>query len=312
MANKIKIATFSLYTFHVQADYEKTAQACLEFWKDRLDEVVCEQPDLIVLPECANRPSNRHGIWTNEQNIEYYRIIDERLLELAAGYAHKYSTNICVNQHRWIDDKRYNTSTFLNRDGSEAGIYKKNYLVVEEAQGGVAYSDQAELIKLDFGKVAVAICFDLNFEQLRKNYEQARPDLIVFSSMYHGGLLQQMWPYLCRCHFVASMGDNRIPAEIRNPFGQVLYTTTNYFGRVVGEVNLDCVMVHLDGNWDKLDPLRKAYGPEVKVHDPGLYGSVLISSNSESKTALDMTREFDIELLDQYMDRSIEHRRENI
>ena len=108
------------------------------------------------------------------------------------------------------------------------------------------------------------------------------------------------------------MGVEKLPAEIRNPFGEVLYTTTNYFESVVGEVNLDCVMAHLDYNFDKLDALKAKYGPEVSIYDPGLFGSVLITSESKNITARQMAREFDIELLDDYMKRAVEHRKKNL
>ena len=69
-------------------------------------------------------------------------------------------------------------------------------------------------------------------------------------------------------------------------------------------------MAHLDGNGDKLRALRQKYGPKVSVFDPGHLASVLISSETDEATSAEMVEEFAIELLDDYMERSMAHRRD--
>ena len=93
-----------------------------------------------------------------------------------------------------------------------------------------------------------------------------------------------------------------------SPVGNELASTTNYFDFAISEVNLDCQMVHLDFNWDKLRAMRARYGTEVSVFDPGYLGSVLISSESEERSSADLIAEFEVELLDDYMRRSMAHR----
>lgn len=294
--------------------FEAVASACLNFWKRKLDKVMTDRPDLVVLPECATRPLQYQGFGDTKKIKAYYDFMGNKLYDLCKDYAKKYSTVfICCEDARLEDGKLYNVSRVIGPDGSELGRYCKNHLTIGEADDmGITHGTSAQLIQTPFGKIACAICYDLNFEALRKQYEQARPDLLVFSSMYHGGLQQSIWAYFCRCHFVGSMGVEKLPAEIRNPYGQVLYSTTNYVDSVVGEVNLDCVMAHLDYNWEKLDAIKAHYGQEVTVYDPGLFGSVLITSESRTLTAREMARKFEIELLDDYMARATAHRTKTI
>ena len=87
-----------------------------------------------------------------------------------------------------------------------------------------------------------------------------KPDIIIFPSMYHGGLVQSNWAYSCRSFFVSSCGINDLPSEIRNPLGEVISSSTNYFHYVVASVNLDCRLAHLDYNWAKLLALKEKYG----------------------------------------------------
>ena len=54
--------------------------------------------------------------------------------------------------------------------------------------------------------------------------------------------------------------------------------------------------------------MKKKYGAKVKMTDPGYLWAVRISSETKDFTVMDMVREFEIELLDVYMDRSLAHR----
>jgi len=130
--------------------------------------------------------------------------------------------------------------------------------------------------------------------------------LLIFSSMYHGGLMQAYWAYSCRCHFVGAVAS--LPCEIRNPLGEIIASNTNYFDYTFAEVNLDCRLVHLDYNWGRLKALKAKYGPKVKITDPGYLGCVLVASEHETISADEMIKEFEIELLDDYMARALAHR----
>ena len=154
--------------------------------------------------------------------------------------------------------------------------------------------------------MAGVICFDLNFDQLKQQYVQSRPELLVFSSMYHGGFVQQQWAYSCRSWFVGAVCG--LPCTVINPVGEVVAQSTNYYPYVSHTINLDYAVAHLDYNWEKLDALRHKYGRGVAVRDPGLLGAVLITSETEGVSAMDMVAEFQIELLDDYMARSLQHR----
>jgi hypothetical protein len=89
--------------------------------------------------------------------------------------------------------------------------------------------------------------------------------------------------------------------------GERLAHSTNYFPNITATINLDCAQAHLDGNRGKLAALKKKYGPEVSIFDPGKLGSVLIISESETVDVNAMIREFEIELLDDYLERALTH-----
>jgi len=237
----------------------------------------------------------------------YYEARGTQVLDFMRQVARDNGCHMAYSAARHLPDGTWRNSTqIIGRNGDVLGIYDKNHVVISETtEGGILAGSSAPLIACDFGRVACAICFDLNFEPIRIKYVAARPDLIVFSSMYHGGLMQGYWAYACRAHMVTAVAG--LPSGVLSPVGETIATSTNYYPYVTASVNLDCEVVHLDGNWRKLDALRAHYGPKVTVHDPGYLGAVLITSEAESVTASQMADEFEIERLDDYFARSLGH-----
>jgi len=120
--------------------------------------------------------------------------------------------------------------------------------------------------------------------------------------------MQAYWAYSCRSHFVSAIAGRATPSQIRNPLGEIIASNTNYFDYTVETVNLDCALVHLDENWGRLRAMNEKYGSKVKIIDPGLLGSVLISSEHDKISIEEMIDEFEIERLDDYFTRSLDYR----
>ncbi len=302
----VRIATLGPRPLSVEADAEpqRIVERMIAHWKGRFAQVLPDRPDLIVVPEVCDRP----GGLSLEKCLAYYRVRGNQVRDFFAQVARENHCYIVYSAVREMDDGTWrNSSVLIGRDGRIVGAYNKNHVVIEETtESGILCGREAPVFECDFGRVALAICFDLNFEELRQKYADARPDLIVFSSMYHGGLMQAYWAFSCRAHFVGAIAG--LPCEIRDPQGDLIASSTNYFDFVVADVNLDCRLAHLDYNWSRLRAMKARYGPRVTIKDPGFLGSVLITSNHETVTADQMIREFEIELLDDYMARALAHR----
>ena len=135
------------------------------------------------------------------------------------------------------------------------------------------------------------ICFDLSFHELPDKYAALKPDLLLFCSQYHGGLMQPYWAYACRCHLVTAVS-GPCPSGILSPTGEAI-AQTHYRKYVTADVNLDCCLAHLDYNGEKLEALKRKYGRAVRISDPGFLGAVLIHSESEDHCARDMAAAYD-------------------
>ena len=274
----------------------------ISFWKKELDQVLPDKPDLIVLPEFCD---------LSGEGEDYLNTRKDQILRYFSSVAKSHQCYIAFGTKRKDESGSWrNSCIILDRKGETAGIYNKNFPTIMEMESGIKACDDAPLINCDFGRVAVAICYDLNFDELRLKYARQNPDLIIFCSMYHGGVVQNMWAYTCRSWFVGSVY-RQTPSEIRNPMGEVVASSTNYFDYAVSRINLDCALVHLDYNWAKLKAMKEKYGPAVTISDPGELASVLVTSENAEVTAAEMIREFGIELLDDYFNRARDFRKSN-
>jgi predicted amidohydrolase len=184
------------------------------------------------------------------------------------------------------------------------GSYDKLRPTSTELEQSIMPGEAASVFECDFGTVGGAICFDLNFDELRLQYATLRPDLILFASMYHGGLMQSYWAYSCRSHLVSAISNPNAPSQVVLPTGSILAQSTNYTQFVTASINLDCALVHLDCFFSKIDEVKREYGPKLQIFDPGLLGSVLLSAEAEDLSITEVIDQFELELLDPYLDRS--------
>lgn len=148
------------------------------------------------------------------------------------------------------------------------------------------------------GRLGDAICFDLNFEELRQQYARLQPDILTVASEFHGGLAQAMWAHTCRAFFVSALPFHG--GGILDPFGRPQALTDCYSAVARTRINLDRVMVHMDYNRAKFREIERKYGAEDRIDVPPNIGSALLYSASEARSAIDIAREFGLILLDDY------------
>lgn len=195
-----------------------------------------------------------------------------------------------------------NAVVYYGPDGAVLGVYRKTFPTDGEIAEGIVPGPGAVVIETAIGRIGTMICFDLNFESLRKAYRELKPDILVFSSLFHGGVAQAIWAVECRAFFACAW--QYTGGGILDPFAQTLAVNDIYHRIARATVNLDRVLVHLDGNRAKFPSIERKYGAEVCIDIPPDIGAAMIFSQSDKRTAMDVVREFGLELLDDYLDRA--------
>ncbi|MDF2721215.1 MAG: carbon-nitrogen hydrolase family protein [Paenibacillus sp.] len=309
MAKYVTISCVAAPSCHVpsEADMETAVGHVIRSWDKQLKHVLPDRPDLIVLPECCDKPA-KPGM-TLDWLYDFYRYRGKRIAEFFGSIARANRCYIAYSAMIEEPDGTFRNATWLiDRHGDVSGVYNKNHLTIKQkSTSSTLYGKDAPLFQTDFGKIACAICFDLNFNVLLEQYVRQKPDLIVFSSAYHGGLMQPYWAYACRAYFAGSVYAPN-PCSIISPVGDIISESTNYYPYVTQQVNMDYAVIHLDYNMPRIEAMKQKYGPKVRVTDPGRLGSVLLTSETDELTVRDLIAEFEFELLDDYLLRSLDDR----
>jgi len=280
----------------------------IQHWTARISTVLPDEPDLIVLPEHGDRPLARWDPLAHfpvEQIAEFTVYKGSKLRDALAEVAVAHGTRIAYSGYR-IDEAGAlrNSTQLIGVDGD----YDKNYLTIpEHRMRGVTAGDRMEVFDTDIGRIAPVICFDLNFAPGLAELAPQRPEIILFSSAYHGGFVQQHWAYTSRSFLVGSVWPPN-PCSVISPTGQIIATSTNYYPQVTSRINLDYAVVHIDENGKHFADVKRRYGSKVSIQDPGQVGVVLLTAESEDLQIADVMSEFGLVDVDDYFRRSLAER----
>jgi predicted amidohydrolase len=300
MANYVKVSCLSAPKCPVNADagFDQAASRLIAHWERQLEQVLPDQPDIIVLPEACDTPG---GIGNRSEWLEgYYRQRGNRIRDYFGTVSRDHRCYIAYSA--WIhvpeDDSLRNATQLIDRTGQVCGTYNKNFLTMnEKADSSALYGKEARVFEADFGRVGCAICYDLNFDEVREQYVRLKPDLIIFSSAYHGGLMQQYWAYSCQAYFAGSVFVEN-PCSIVSPVGHIMAESTNYYHYVTHTINLDRAVIHIGPNGKRFKDMKRKYGPKIGIFDPGRIGSVLLTSETDEFTVDEIIKEFNLQQLD--------------
>jgi Carbon-nitrogen hydrolase len=281
--------------------------ATIAKWDIQINKVLPDKPDLLILPELCDRP--KINSISPAKQIELMQSGNPKFLNYLQGIAKAHNTYIVYPSYR-IDSEGNlkNSNSIIDRKGVVIASYDKNHLVIAEStELGIQYSDDSLVLDLDFGRVGFAICFDLNFTELLEKYRYKGVEVLIFTSEYHGGLMQNYWAYQLRAFFAGAIRPPA-PCSIVSPLGELVAKSTNYHNYISGSINLNYFIVHLDENWDKITLMREKYGNKVSVIDPGQLGVVMVALESEELIREKIIEEFGFLLIDDYLKLSRQHR----
>ncbi len=135
--------------------------------------------DLIALPETFRGQ--------NETSME---TLDGPTIAALARLAEKHRTYIVAPIDRQDGERRLNSAVVLDRRGRIAGVYDKLYpFWVEEftRRPPVQPGQAVTVISTDFGRLGLAICFDVNWAPLWQRLSDFGAELVIWPSAYSAG-----------------------------------------------------------------------------------------------------------------------------
>jgi predicted amidohydrolase len=279
---------------------------------DRLDKVLerastwidlaaGEGPDLICLPESVNGLGLGGDEWARTAEE-----VPGPTTRMASEKAAEHSAYLVCPLVRRDARGIHNSATLYDRDGELVGVYDKVHPTMGELECGVVPGRTGLVSRVDFGRIGFAICFDLNFRDLRDCYADEGIDILLFPSMFRGGLQLRAWAYELGCYLVSATPGEQ--SAIVNPLGRTLaesQISSGPTGSIISlELNLDYQVMHLDYNSEKLAEVKRAFGTQVRIEVAGPEGIFLLSSRHPERDSASIAREFGMETRHEYFRRA--------
>ena len=160
---RLCVVQYELRSIH---DFGEFAQQC-EFFLDTASDYKC---DFVVFPELFTTQllscveAGRPGL-AARQLAEF----TPQYLEFFAEMAVKYDLNVIGGSQFVVEhDELYNTSYLFGRDGSIGKQYKIHITPSERKWWGVSPGNRVEVFDTDCGRIAIQVCYDIEFPELTR------------------------------------------------------------------------------------------------------------------------------------------------
>lgn len=256
--------------------------------------------DLIVLPESCRG-----------QNEKSQESLDGPTIAAISKLAAKHRTYVVCPIDRVDGSTRYNSAVLLDRAGQVACVYDKVYPVWQAEcvkQPPVQPGSKAQVHATDFGRVGMAICFDVNWTSLWREMADQGAELVVWPSAYSAGRSLQAQAIQYNYYIVSA---TQVPdCLVYDIDGSLMVHDKQNAGpdsnitRV--ELDLDRCVFHQDLNLpEKRDRLLKERADEVEQEQwwP-MEGWFVLRAKLPGVSARALAREYGLEELRHYINRS--------
>jgi len=291
MARWVRVVSISLQG---QGSKERNMEAAMQF----LEQAAWERPDLVCLPETFT------GLGMSTENwLATAEPLDGETVKRLSDYARRHQTWVVCPMVLREGDRLVNAAALINRQGKVVGYYAKMFPTIGELEGGIQPGTDAPAFETDFGRVGMAICFDLNFREVAERLKVNGAELVCFVSMYPGGMQVQLWALDFGFWMVTAIASPH--SVIVNPLGRILaHAQPSYMPIVSQRLNLDAVVLHLDYNHPKLLRLKERYGADAELEIRQPEARCLLTCHCPNASVWDWVREFELEPIDAYFARA--------
>ena len=157
----VKIASFQIKLRNIQENFEKI--------KEQGEKLKDENVEILCLPEKWNATSTPPETVSDESSF----------LKDISNFAKKYNIYIILGALAEKEqDKIYVTAYFINKNGKIMGKQRKIHLYSFETKK-FSKGSEFRIFETDFGKIGIAICFDLNaFPEVGRAFALKGTDII--------------------------------------------------------------------------------------------------------------------------------------
>ncbi len=266
---------------------------------DLVDQEGTRGADLIVLPETCRG-----------QNDESPESLDGPTVSTVTQLAIRHRTYVVCPIDRKDGGRRLNSAVLIDRRGQIAGVYDKIYPYGEEfgKHPGVQPGQTVTVCSTDFGRIGLAICFDVNWAPLWQRLSDLGAELVIWPSAYSAGrslqaraidynyyVMSATWTPDC---LVYDIDGEQILHEHNNRSDGTNVTRFTF--------DLDRCLFHQDYNLPaKLATLLKEHGEDVEREKwLPMEGWFVLKAKRPGISARELARQYGLEERRPYLNRS--------
>lgn len=263
----------ALCQFKIVDDKERNLNSA----EAQMREAADKGADIVVLPEMFNCPydNSKFESYSEEEGGMTYRFLSS----LAQGLK-IYVVGGSLPEKR--EGKLYNTSYAFDRDGALIGKFSKIHLFDVDIPDGIRFMESEVLspghelavLETEFGKLGVAICYDMRFPELIRRYALLGVHGVIVPAAFNMTTGPAHWHLLARTRAL----DNQIYFAVCSPArdydsSYVAYghsIVTNPWGEIVGELDDRAGVLCADIDLDYVAEVREGL-PLLKHRKEDIY-----------------------------------------
>jgi predicted amidohydrolase len=242
-----------------------------------IQEAALNHADIIVLPEMFNCP------YSNAHFPEYAEAEGGQTYTFLSRLAKKHSVYLVGGSIPEREGARiYNTAYVFNREGLCIGKHRKAHLFDVDIPGGIRFlesetltpGNQTTTFVTEFGKMGLAICYDMRFPEFFRKMALEGALLIFVPAAFNMTTGPAHWELTARARAL----DNQIYMALCSParnengvyvaFGHSM--VTNPWGDVLAALDEKAGIVYADVDTKKIEEVRAGL-PLLKHRRPALY-----------------------------------------
>jgi beta-ureidopropionase len=309
MAKKVRIVTSSFATLENTKPpfniHPPQPEENFNLAKQILEAAGAYQPDLVLLPETF--------MWAGRSfdNIrETAETIPGPTFNMLSELAKQHKMYIVAGHVVKENGKIYNKGLVIDRKGELVGSYNKNHPVEDEIRSGITPGNEIPVFDLDFGRIGVSVCFDLNWEDVWAEFAAKKIDLACWISAYEGGFPLRSYAWKYKYPIVSSVWPYH--ARVYDITGEKLASTSRWSRILFHELNLDRGLFHTDKQMQKIIAIQKKYGDKVVLKTYTEEHLILLENLVPGKTIQDIIKEFDLVTYKDFIAQCTKFQAENI
>lgn len=156
-----------------------------------------------------------------------------------------------------------NSAVLFDRTGQIVGSYSKQHPTEGEVTNSVLPGERTAVFETDFGRLGLAVCFDLNWQSVWADLKTNGAELVCWISAYEGGLPLQAFAWIYQYPIVTSVWPYH--ARIIERSGRIVAETSRWSRLVLYDLNLDKRLFHTNGHEHQLLKLQTHYGRRIRI-----------------------------------------------